>query len=133
MRFADVVRLGAECLEGVEDHLPRRDADFHAGEIRGRVDRARHRGDLAHAVVEACDRKQIHALRSHFLAHIGAERAVDRLVGLGGGPECEWHLLHFGHRHHRADDAAHQGEKLDFARDQHFQRRRVAGRELIVF
>jgi hypothetical protein len=35
--------------------------------------------------------------------------------------ECERQLLGFGHRHHGADDAAHQGEELDVARDQHFQ------------
>jgi hypothetical protein len=55
------------------------------------------------------------------------------LTGRATVVTCERHLLHLGHRHHRADDAAHQGEKLDLAVDQHFQRRRIAGRELVVF
>jgi hypothetical protein len=46
---------------------------------------------------------------------IASERAVNRLVRFGCRLERERQLLGFGDRHHRADDAAHQREELDFA------------------
>jgi hypothetical protein len=97
------------------------------------VNRPRHSGDLAHAVVEPSDREEIHALRRHLLAHIGAERSVDCVKSLGGGLEREGRLLDFRHRHYRADDPAHQREELDLAVDQHLQGRWIARRELVVF
>ncbi len=124
--------FGAERLERIEDHLSRRHADLHPGEIVRLDHGARHRCDLAHAVVETGDREQVHALRRHLLAHIGAQRGVDRLVRLRRRFECERHLLRFGDRHHRADDAAHQGEELDFARDQQLEGRGIAGDQLVV-
>ena len=75
-------RLGAERLEGVEDHLARRHADFHAGEIvrldHGRATVVTWRMPLS----KPRDRKQIHSLGRHLLADVGAERSVDRRVRL---------------------------------------------------
>jgi hypothetical protein len=66
------------------------------------------------------------------LAAISPERAVNRLVRFGCSLERERQLLSFGDRHHRADDAAHQREELDLARDQHFQGVGIAARHLVV-
>jgi hypothetical protein len=65
-------------------------------------------------------------------AAISSPRAVDRLVGFRRRFERERQLLGLGHRHHRADDAAHQSEELDLARDQHLQRIGIAARQLVV-
>jgi hypothetical protein len=98
----------------------------------GVVTGVRDRRHLPHAVVEACDRKQMHAFGGHLLADIFSKRAVDRLVRFRRRRECERQLLGFRDRDYGADDAAHQGEELDLARDQHFQRVGIAARQLVV-
>jgi hypothetical protein len=71
-------------------------------------------------------------LAGHLLADIFSKRAVDRLVGFRRRLERERQLLRFGHRHHGADDAAHQGKELDLPRDQHLERIGIAARQLVV-
>ena len=126
-------RLRPERRESVEDHLPRRNADLHTGEIVRLRDRAVDGRHLPHAVVEAGNGKKIHALGRHLLADIAAERPIDRLVRLRRRLEGEWYLLGLRHRHDRADDAAHESEELDFAGEEFLQRLGIAARNLVVF
>jgi len=71
-------------------------------------------------------------LGGHLLADILAQGSVDRLVRLAGRFEGEWQLLRSATEDDGADDAAHQGEELDFAREQQLQGIRITARELVV-
>ena len=71
----------------------------------------------------------MNALGRHLLAQVGAQRAVGRFVCLGRRPEGKGDLLDLGDRHGLPQDAAHQREKVEFARDQHFERRRIGARD----
>ena len=126
-------RLRPERRESIEDHLPRRNADLHPGEIVRLGDRAIDGRDLPHAVIEAGNREKIHALCRHLLADVAAERPIDRLVRLRRRLEGEWDLLGLRHRHDRADDAAHEREELDFAGEEFLQRLGIAAGDLVVF
>ena len=65
----------------------------------------------------------------HLLAQVGAQRAVGGSVCLGFCPEGEGDLLHLGDRHRLPEDAAHQREEVEFARDQHLERCRIGARD----
>lgn len=72
-------------------------------------------------------------LAAIFLAEIGAERSVHRLVSVYRRAKCERHLLHLGDRYHVAENAAHEGKELDLTGDQHLEHGRIAAGELVVF
>ena len=74
----------------------------------------------------------MHPLRRHLLADIFPQWPIDGLVRLGRGLERKRHLLHLGDRHDQADGAAHQGIKLDLARQQHLEGVRIAAGDLVV-
>src|SRR6516164_11002256 len=74
----------------------------------------------------------MYALCRHLLPDIAAERTIDRLVSIARGCKRKRHLLRLGHRHYRADDAAHEREELDLARQQPLERFRIAAGELVV-
>ena len=71
----------------------------------------------------------MNAFGRHLLAQVGTQRAVGRGVRLGCRPERKGDLLHLGDRHRLPQDAAHQREEVEFARDQHFERRRIGARD----
>jgi hypothetical protein len=118
-------RFGAQRPEGVGEHLARRQADPEAFEILRQRDRPAGRGGLPHAVVERADGEAMNAFGRHLLAQVGAQRAVGGFVRLGRRPEGKGDLLHLGDRHRLPQDAAHQREEVEFARDQHFERCRI--------
>src|SRR5688500_12105215 len=111
---------------------PRRHAHAHPLEIGRRDNRTGRRSYLPHAVVERTNRKAVNALGRHLRPKVGAESAVHRGVCVRRRSERERHLLHVGHGHHGAQQAAHQREEVDVTRDQQLERCGVASLNVVV-
>src|SRR6266705_3024162 len=134
VEIADVHRhrLRFERGEEVAKHLTVGHAHLDPAQVIGRADRAVHHRDMPKAVLEQPVLEAVDAFRRALAPEILAERAVVCAVHLRVAGKRERQPLDLRDRHLAAEDAAHQGEELELARLQHFERGRVGAGDVVV-